>query len=164
LRGDDAAYKMPAWRKQRAFAFTSPVTELIGSVVWDVMGRERRFSPYIFAGIGYSFLKIKRDYSRFNAEYFAGEPTTINGLNSDITHNLPGGLPIIPSGAGLRYRITNNFSINTEASYRYISSDYLDGFSQAANPDKKDHYYKFSVGLSYSRNKNYKGKVDCPKF
>lgn len=161
LKGDDAAYKTPAWRQERNFAFKTPATELIGSVVWDARGREKRLSPYLFAGLGYSFLRINRDYSNFNTEYFAAEPGVIEGLNNDINTRLPKGLPILPAGLGIRYRLNNNFSLNTEASYRYISSDYLDGFSQAANPDKKDHYYKFSIGLTYSRNKN-NGGLDCP--
>lgn len=164
LKGDDAAYENPAWRQERNFAFKTPVTELIGSAVWDVIGRERKFSPYLFAGLGYSFLNIKRDYSNFNGEYFAAETATIEGLNEDIAHRLPRGLPIVPAGIGLRYRLSNSFSLNTEASYRYISSDYLDGFSHAANADKKDHYYKFSIGLTYSKNNNPKGSLDCPKF
>jgi hypothetical protein len=164
LKGADSAYKTPAWRQQRNFAFNTPVTEVTGSVVWDAFGRERKFSPYLFAGLGYSFLKINRDYSRFNTEYFASEPNTIEGLETDINHRQPGGLPIVPMGLGIRYRLTNTLSLNTEASYRYISSDYLDGFSRAANANAKDHYYKFSIGFTYSKNNNGKGSLDCPKF
>ena len=164
LKGDDAAYNKPAWRQERSFAFKTPVTELITSIVWDALGRERKFSPYVFAGIGYSFLNIKRNYANFNSEFFATEPATIEGLNDDIAHRLPKGLPIVPMGLGLRYRITNSLSLNSEASYRYISTDYLDGFSHAANADKKDHYYKFSIGLTYSKDNSGKGGLDCPKF
>jgi hypothetical protein len=164
LKGNDAAYDDPAWREQRSFAFKTPVTELMGSVVWKAFGRESKFSPYVFAGIGYSVLRIKRDYSNFNAEYFASDPNTIEGLEEDNGNRLPKGLPIILAGMGLRYRINNNFSLNTEASYRYISSDYLDGFSHAANADKNDHYYKFSIGLIYSKSNSGKGALDCPKF
>lgn len=164
LKGADSAYKTPAWRQQRNFSFNTPVTEVTGSVVWDVFGKDRKFSPYIFAGLGYSFLKINRDYSNFNEEFFASETNVIQGLQSDIDHRLPRGLPIIPLGMGVRYWLTNSLSLNTEASYRYISSDYLDGFSHAANSAAKDHYYKFSIGLSYSKNNNGKGGLDCPKF
>ena len=114
LKGDDAAYNHPSWRQERNFAFKAPVTELIGSIVWDALGRGRKFSPYLFAGLGYSFFNIKRDYSNFNAEYFAAETATIEGLNDDIMHSLSRGLPIVPTGIGLRYRLNNNFSLNTE--------------------------------------------------
>ena len=162
LKGDDGAYKNPAWRQQRDLAFKTPATELIGSVVWNPSGSTHKFSPYVLAGIGYAFLKIKRDYSHFNTEYFSTEPTSIEGLNNDIAHTLPKGIPIIPLGVGLQYRLGKNLSLNTEASYRIGSTDYLDGFSQVANPGKKDNYYKFSIGLIYSRNKNYGGRLDCP--
>jgi hypothetical protein len=161
LNGDDAAYDRPSWRQERNFAFKAPVTELIGSIVWDALGRGKKFAPYLFLGFGYSFFNIKREYSNFNGEYFAAETATIEGLNDDIMHSLPRGLPIVATGIGIRYRLNNNFSLNTEASYRYISSDYLDGFSKAANPVRKDHYYKFSIGLTYSRNRNNRG-LDCP--
>jgi hypothetical protein len=163
LKGDDAAYDKPGWRQERNFAFKTPVTEIIGSVVYNVSGREKKFSPYFFAGLGYSILRIKREYSNFNSEYFAVEPSTIQGLESDINHRLPRGLPIMPIAFGLKYRLTNSFILSTEASYRYISSDYLDGFSQSANPGKKDHYYKFSLGLIYSPFKK-NSSLDCPRF
>lgn len=163
IKGDDAAYKQPSWRQERNFAFTTPATEIIGSIVYNMAVREKKFSPYLFAGLGYSFLKIKRDYSNFNTEYFAIEPTTIEGLQNDIDHRLPKGLPVLPVGVGVKYRLSNSFYLASEASYRYISSDYLDGFSQAANPEKKDHYYKFSLGLVYSPFKK-NNSLDCPRF
>ena len=38
--------------------------------------------------------------------------------------------------------------------------DYLDGFSKAANPELKDHYYKYSIGLQYALRD--KSNYDCP--
>jgi len=75
LKGDDAKYNDPDWRQQRNFNFTSPVTEISELVVWNVFKNNsnevgKRFSPYLFAGAGISFIKVKHDYSSFNAEYF----------------------------------------------------------------------------------------------
>ena len=48
LKGDDAAYDNPEYRKQRNFNFTSPVTELSGQLVWNLTGsnyKDKGFSP-----------------------------------------------------------------------------------------------------------------------
>jgi hypothetical protein len=159
LKGDDAKYNNPEWRQHRAFKFKSSVTEVLGSLVWSPVGTSRRFSPYLFAGIGYSFLNIKRDYSAFDAAYFSEEPLT-EQLGADISRSLPKAIPIVPLGIGIRYPLKSNISVHTEVSYRYMSTDYLDGFSESANPDKNDHYYKYSIGISYLFGR--KDKYGCP--
>src|SRR5438552_16912332 len=73
LKGDDSKYASPEYRQQRNFYFTSPVIEISEQLLWNPLGKNyysNGFSPYLFAGIGYSFLNIKRDWSRFNVEYF----------------------------------------------------------------------------------------------
>jgi hypothetical protein len=42
-----------------------------------------------------------------------------------------------------------------------MSTDYLDGFTKAANPSKKDHYYTHTIGLIYSFGE--KNTLACPK-
>jgi hypothetical protein len=166
LKGDDAKYDEPAWRQQRNFSFKTPVTELSLQVVRNIMGLIPNeagiinFSPYVFGGISYSFLKIKRDWSKFNYSHFAGETAVINGLNEDINHKIPKGIFSIPVGFGVRYGITEKLAFSLEATYRILDTDYLDGFSQAANPDKNDHYHTIMAGLIYSFGK--RNRFDCP--
>ena len=98
LKGDDSKYENPDWRQQRNFKFKTPVTELSLQGVRNILSLRSNeagiinFTPYIFAGISYSFLNIKRDWSNFNYSHFAGEAEVINGLNEDINHPLPKGL------------------------------------------------------------------------
>lgn len=160
LKGDDAAYKTPAYRQQRAFAFTSPVTEVTASVVYEPLGREKKFSPYLFAGAGLASLNIQRNDSRFNAAYFETEPAVIQGLREDSLHRLPRTIFVLPVGVGLRYRLSEKLSLHSEAAYRIMSTDYLDGYSQSVNPALKDHYFKYSVGGSFSL--GGRSKYDCP--
>ena len=47
-----------------------------------------------------------------------------------------------------------------EASYRFTFTDYLDGFSEVANPKKKDYYSSYSVGLIYTL--GVKNTLNCP--
>ena len=166
LKGDDAKYDNPSWRQQRNFNFKTPVTELSALVVRNIIGLIPNeagiinFSPYIFAGLSYSFLKIKRDWSQFDYTHFAAETAVINGLNEDINHKLPKGVFSIPVGFGVRYGITEKLSFSLEGTYRILDTDYLDGFSQAANPDKNDHYHTIMAGLIYSFGK--RNRFDCP--
>jgi hypothetical protein len=164
LKGDDAKYSTPEFRQQRNFNFTSPVTELTGQLVWNVTGRnyaDKGFSPYLFAGVGVSFLNIKRDYSNINTDYFGGETSEILiGLDADAAHSLPRVIPVVPIGAGVKYFFTPNWAVNAETSYRIATTDYLDGFSQAANPDKKDNYLGYSIGVIYRTGK--KNRLGCP--
>ncbi|HEY1113040.1 MAG TPA: DUF6089 family protein [Chitinophagaceae bacterium] len=159
LRGDDAKYEEPDWRQERALKFKTPVTEVAALLVWNALGTDRRFSPYLFAGLGYTFLKIDRDYSRFNYAYFADQGLG-EYLQRDIEHDLPRSEFMVPMGVGVRYALTDKLGLNLESAYRHISTDYLDGFSQAGNPRRDDAYFKFSAGLSYQLGK--KDPLDCP--
>ncbi len=125
-------------------------------------GRRKRpkLTPYISAGIGYAFLHIKRDYSNYNLEYFGQESPVTTGLIADTAHSLPRGLVVFPVSAGLRYALNNKLSLNLSSTYRFNSSDYLDGFSQSANPDKKDHFFTNAIGLLYNFGKS--NAIKCP--
>lgn len=164
LKADDAKYDSPEYRKQRNFKFTSPVSEFSGMFVWDILRKNgvegrRGFAPYIFAGAGVGMFSVQRDWSGYNAAYFNSE-TVSEGLAADIAHRTPRVLPVVPVGAGLKYFITGKLAVTAETNYRLMSSDYLDGFSQAANPRKKDNYYSHSIGIVLSL--GYKDRSDCP--
>ena len=166
LKGDDSKYEHPDWRQQRNFKFKSPVTELSGLFVWNILGLKPNeagiinFSPYVFGGVGFSFLNIKRDWSQFNASHFAGEDAILNGLIADADHKLPKSIFEFPIGMGVRYGINSRLSFTLEGTYRLTSTDYIDGFSQAANPDMNDHFHTMMAGLIYSFGK--RSKFDCP--
>lgn len=147
LRGNEALYVSPEYHQYRAFAFASSVTEAVVSGEWSPLGHDRRLSPYVFAGIGYAGMRISRNYTRFNEAYFAGEPILKEGLAVDAATAPPRGVAIFPAGFGLQFRMTPKFSLNGEAAHRFTRSDYVDGFSQAVNPDLKDSYTKYSVGI-----------------
>ena len=161
LKGDDSKYNHPGYRQQRNFNFRSPVFEISELVVVNVLQENSLgISPYVFGGAGLSFLNIKRDWSRFNAEYFSSEPSTLAGLATDVAHSLPKAIPVIPVGVGARYRLSQKISVTVETSYRFSFTDYLDGFSKAANPVKNDHYSTHSVGIVYHFIK--KNSLKCP--
>jgi len=136
--------------------------KILFGIFYQLQIKMARGSPYISVGIGYTFLHIKRDYSNYNAAFFEEEPALSSGLSSDLSHPLPKGLLVFPVGFGLRHALTDKISLNAEFSYRFNSTDYLDGFSEAANPSKKDHYYSNAIGLIYSFGK--KNMLKCPRM
>jgi hypothetical protein len=170
LKGDDAKYAVPDYRQQRNFNFKTSVFEISELLVADLLKnnfrrQSSRLSPYVFAGVGLSFLKIKRDWSRFNAEYFSSEASTIQGLADDAQHSLPKTIAVLPLGIGIRYSLSKRISLNAESSYRLTFTDYLDGFSQSADLSRKDSYQTHSVGIIYQFQKNNSSwKCPAPKY
>ncbi len=165
LKGDDAKYDKPTWREQRNFNFTTPVTEISELLVWNVFknnGNEtgKRFSPYLFGGAGLSFLKVNRDYSNLNTVFFDDDPSLLNGLNADIARTPPKTILVLPLGIGVEYYLSPTISLTAETNFRYTFTDYLDGFSEAANPAKKDAYHSQTLGLVYKFGK--KNTIGCP--
>jgi hypothetical protein len=163
LRGDDALYKYPVYRQQRNFNFRTPVTELSLLLSWSLLADQldnRRISPYLFSGGGISFLRIKRDWSQFNASHFGEEPELIERLGEDQAVMPPRTIPVIPVGGGFRYRLSERIALTVESSYRLLFTDYLDGFSRAANPGKKDNYHTTSAGITFRMGKN--DILGCP--
>lgn len=164
LRGDESKYAIPEFRKQRNFLFSSPLKEFSAQLAWDILGRNydpRGIMPYLFSGAGISFLKIRKDYSRMNAAFFGEGSDVANGLAMDNAHGVPRRLLSIPVGIGAEYPISGRFLLYLESAYRFVFSDYLDGFSRSANPKKQDHYHSTSAGLVYTFGKNDNG-VGCP--
>lgn len=170
LRGNDAAYDKPVWRKSRNFNFTTPVTEFNAQVLWNPYGNNshetgQRFTPYLFAGAGASFVNIYRDYSRLDTTVFAIGSKQLNGLKTDSARTLPHALLILPVGAGISYALGERWSLNYELGFRYTFTDYLDGFSQAANPNQRDFYHTQTLGLVYRFGGSGGGgsdKLGCP--
>jgi Domain of unknown function (DUF6089) len=163
LRGDDGKYNSPAFRQFRNFNFKTLLIELSPQIVWCPSGWKEqgpRISPYLFAGVGLSYLRIRRDASGFDASKFGLEENLPARIAEDLQKRTPSLLPVIPVGAGLRYAITPSLMLNGELNYRHTFSDYIDGFSIAANPKQKDHYYSLSVGLICRFGK--RNAWDCP--
>ena len=161
LNGNDAAYKNPAWRQQRNFNFITHPLELTEIIVWNAWSTDTKITPYVFGGLGLTFLNIKRDYKNFNGEYFAAQGEDLFArLQEDIAHKTPKLLPVVPVGVGVQIALTKKLSLIGETSYRFTRTDYLDGFSKAANPQYYDHYQTHTIGVLYKLGK--RSNLECP--
>lgn len=164
LKGDDSRYSKPEYRQQRNFYFTTPVKEFSLQMVWNILGRNYEdygIMPYIFSGAGVSLIRVKKDYSRMNPVVFGESSDVYAGLAIDNAKGSPRALLSVPVGIGAEYPLSERFSVNIETAYRFVFTDYLDGFSQSANPKQQDHYHSTSAGLIYKFGKKDKG-IGCP--
>lgn len=160
LRGNEARHLQPEYRQYRAFAFESRITELSLGAEWSPLNKGRKLAPYVWAGIGYSRMKIAKDFSRFRPEYFQGEPELAQNLLLDNQTALPRRVVVFPVGFGWKFAWSENVSLHAEAAHRFTRNDYLDGFSLSANPESKDAYTKYSVGIK--RVLGNRSRFDCP--
>lgn len=168
LSGDDSRYAYPTWRRERNYKFHTPVTEVSGQLVLNLIDvgrfiRNVNLTPYVTGGFGVAMLAIERDYSQTR---MAVTPA----LEEDLAEPLPEQIAVGLAGAGIRYALTPTIALKAEASYRFASfTDYLDGFSKSGNPNMDDHYYITSIGLIYSIPSNKFGgrgrkSVLCPAY
>lgn len=179
LAGDDRKYDDPPFMKRRKFNFTSPLFEFSALAVFNVFGNNDntsvlKFSPYVFAGAGAAFLNIQRDWSGIDSLLIHAGSSTLAGLRRDSATAPPRVLPVFPIGIGFKYAVSPRIALVSEVKYRFTFSDYLDGFSFAANPEKKDNYYGLTIGAVYnfggesfggsSLFRKNKSRTDCPKF
>jgi Domain of unknown function (DUF6089) len=125
----------------RGLQFSSPLSEGSIQVVWDFVpqkigssGREwtssRRFSPYIFAGVGGAFFnpRVENDNGWTSLQPLGTEGQYImRGTSYPKPYKLL--QMVVPGGLGFRYRVDRNFGIGFDAGYRYTFTDYLDDVS-----------------------------------
>lgn len=163
LKGDDAVYSSPEWKQQRNFNFKASALEVAAHFIYSLTDNygSSRFSPYVFGGAGISFLNISRDHSQFNYTYNGWQDWVLLGLQDDIAQSPPKLAVILPVGAGVRYPLNDKLTLFGEGSYRFMFTDYLDGFSKSADPKHKDHYANISLGIIYRFGRN---GINCPKY
>jgi hypothetical protein len=159
------------WLPLRDFKFKTSMAELSTIFVWNLRNEKydlfshshsHRFSPYFFAGIGVSFVSIKRDWSGIDETTFGGTPTML-GLGLDTTAALPKAVTVFPMGGGVRYAITPQLSLFSEINFRYTFEPYLDGYNfSTSRSNSKDFYYGISVGVAF-RPTSRDFRNNCPK-
>jgi len=98
-----------------------------------------QINPFISVGIGSSFT-INKDVGI--------EPTSSFIKTTFPEPNDKNNFLIVPVGGGIRFDFTQWTTIAGEVGWRYSKSDYLDGISQNANPEKDDWYFFFGATLS----------------
>lgn len=140
LSADDDLYNN---LRERGFKTETPLTEFSANMELDILGHQKRpivgkLSPYVFVGAGLALTKPTTDYGRLN-----------NDAISDASAGFSKVRFVMPVGAGLRLNVKPDLALALEIAPRAAFSDYLDGVSEAGNPDKNDWYGLTSVQLFY---------------
>jgi hypothetical protein len=164
LADDEALYNYPAYKQIRNLRFTNKVTSVAALLQFTPLGERghfgyRKLNGYIFGGVELNFLRVNRDDSRVDTTVIATTSKEGLGLEADAATTPPKLLLSIPIGLGVRYALNNKLSLFAETNYRYTFSDYLDGFSKVANPNKKDRFYGLTIGAAWKLVKN---RFACP--
>lgn len=124
----------------RGFEFSSRNIELAGYVNFylredivqrhqDLIKKRKIVKPYVYLGLS---------GMRYNVTDNVGETT------------FPKHTILVPVGAGVNFHITHRINVKLEGIYKIAFTDYLDGVSQQANPDRNDAFGIIRAKLVYS--------------
>lgn len=155
LLGDDANYEV---RESRGYRFNTTVFELAGVAEWEPFGSDRYYSdaggnlvmdklisPYLYAGVGLAFANLETDFSGYQGV----NPVIAQGILADRMEGSNQMALIVPVGGGIKFDLTNTISLALDVGVRISFTDYLDGISEAANPDRNDSYILGGLNILY---------------
>jgi hypothetical protein len=96
----------------------------------------RMFAAYLFAGVGQTYSYSSHDY--------------LDIWESRDEYRTGGNMAsVLPIGLGIKYIIDDHWMLAGELGYRYIFSDFLDGYTQIINSEFNDIYYILDVSVVY---------------
>lgn len=133
--------------QQRNLSFYSPITEVGLQLEFNFFEyvasvSRRRFSPYLFTGVGGVIFNPKSIYN--GTTYELGLYGT---EGQDISDTYKRYALSVPYGAGVKYNITGAWTLIGEIGYRTAYTDFLDDVS-GNYPDKSKLYNDIAVALS----------------
>lgn len=121
VKDNDATSSNPDFRS-RNLNFSTPLNELSLQVDFNFFdyfsgGGTKNFSPFIFAGIGGVLFNPKATYQdqEYELRYYQTEGKRYRNYALSV-----------PFGAGIKYRISDHWGLQTQLGYRTAHTDYLD--------------------------------------
>jgi len=147
LKGDDAYFDN---RKSRGFTFETSLFE--GSLQLELTpisalnkaGKRRAIRPYFFGGAGFAGFKAKPFFNETAPENFS----RAQAIAQD-KRELENTVIAFPLGAGFKFPVGKKATLGLELGLRPTLGDYIDGVSQAGNPDKNDWYMLGGLNLAW---------------
>lgn len=113
----------------KSFAMEFAITGEFNILKYAPGSMNRRWTPYVFAGIGLTYYNPKAEY---NGEWVALQPlgTEGQGLPDYLgTEKYSLITPVIPLGLGFKYNINQYFTVGVEVGHRIAFTDYIDDVS-----------------------------------
>ena len=155
LAGDDGNFSEPEWRPLRGIYFESPLIEVTALAEYYPLGMypkkgksakaRRAATPYILVGIGGDYTPPTVFWNDANGNEYI-DPDRAQQDKDAKTNKINF---VTPVGIGLRLLLKDHSTFGLEAALRPSYSDYLDGVSQAGNPNENDWYFTAQIGFSY---------------
>ena len=107
-------------------------------------------SPFLYGGVGYAFWTDPDvDFNGRTGPGITADMAAVDGGDGTF---------VIPGGGGIRWYLSPKTSLAADFGLRYTGSDYLDGVSEAGNPNEDDVYAMMGLNLSVGF-----GKKDADK-
>ncbi len=152
---------------QRGWKFESPLNELGIDLEWHILKRSRKslsssndnfemvqsergtfeknISPYITAGVALTFTNPTINFTEDNFPPMSLQQKDKDDFSSPFLH--------FPIGAGVRFDLSHNLSMDVEARGVFPQTDLLDGMSAVTNFDDErnnaDAYHFLSLRINY---------------
>ncbi len=144
----------------RNYTFSSNLFELTGQLEYhlteekavvsyrsmSLRGKLRKFNAginlYVFVGVGGAYFKPKASDDFISSERF------VNNKNLGL---------VVPFGLGFKYPLSTDTYVGLEFGRRFVTSDYIDGFSPEAS-EARDVYYFTVINVSYKIKKKRSGR------
>lgn len=173
LSGTDQNFTNTDFTVKRQISFKSEIIESSLLFEWEPFGKRRYpgfnqfkalISPYVFVGGGVAISNPEPEF----ALYRNGEAPPEVLLDKAMKY--PATNFAIPMGAGIKFDLSKRLALGLEGGTRYAFTDYLDGVSEAANPNSGDWYAFAGATITirfFARDEDGDGIPDkedrCPK-
>ncbi|NRA52418.1 MAG: thrombospondin type 3 repeat-containing protein [Phaeodactylibacter sp.] len=153
--GDDLSKPSGA----KGFGFRTVFSEASLLTEWHFLQHhniDTKWSPYIGLGMGLLFFNPSTDFRKIQQE------APIPGEQADRLAQKRSPSIVIPGNLGIKYALSDRLQLGLEANLRATFTDYIDGVSQAANPELNDWFMTTTISLSYSLGKTDRDKDGIP--
>jgi hypothetical protein len=130
IAGNDSNFES---QKYRGLAFRSSIVELSGQMEFNFFRfgngpRDRRFSPYLYTGLSFFKFNPIADYNG-DKYYLQRMSTEGQGVIENAPHKYSLFQFAIPVGAGVKFKLSNDWNLSVHGAYRGTFTDYLDDVS-----------------------------------
>lgn len=145
LSGDDYLFPEQPERLSRGFFFNTSVTEIAFTPEWEPFRKTdlQRISPAFFFGPALFFIEPQANFDRNKTD------GNKEGIISDLAKDYPGVFFGLSGGIGVNVHLGAGVYLEAGAGLRVPFTDYLDGISQAGNPEQNDWYGVGTLSVSY---------------